>query len=393
MRFQLLRLPTLLVLALVATTILPADAILLRAGTIGNEGLSPLSGAATKVAHIVKKKKKKRGKKSRKRSRRSSRRYTLRGNPEVTRRVASQLIVEKLPELAQLVGLEAAAPLSPVEGDVQAETTTGAAESASVSVADAPTAGTIANASITDRSSGISAIPTTGVAASAPAIPDYSDSELSEEEDPDRLSMEDEEMLEDEDDLTIDEFYEEFTSYMASLNGDADMYVTDNGVDKIVAMETLMDWLGTRYLFGGTSRNGIDCSAFTRTVYGSLGCPLPRTAAMQWDAGDEIAAEDLQFGDLVFFHTRSGVYVSHVGMYLGNDMFAHASSRNGVTVSSLGSDYYSTHFIGARRFDVAGAKAEAALEQETETAFEAEDVSDTEAVATRTAEPATTQVQ
>src|SRR5690606_27510344 len=109
---------------------------------------------------------------------------------------------------------------------------------------------------------------------------------------------------------------------------------------------------GTRYLFGGMGRNGIDCSAFTGMVYRTLNYKLPRTAAMQWEVGVPVEREDLHFGDLVFFNTRKAVYVSHVGMYLGNGMFAHASSRNGVTVSSLESDYYSSHMIGARRYDL-----------------------------------------
>ena len=57
----------------------------------------------------------------------------------------------------------------------------------------------------------------------------------------------------------------------------------------------------------------------------------------------------LQYGDLVFFHTRRGVYVGHVGIYLGDNLFAHASSRSGVTVSSLESDYYAARFLGGRR--------------------------------------------
>lgn len=358
MRFQLLRLPSALLLPVFTAGIFQMNALALSAGTVGTQGAAPLSGAASGAVHIVKKRKKsKKQKKSRSR-RSSSRRYTLRGNPEVTRRVASGLIAEHLPELAQLVGIEPAPTAQPVEHPPVEATV----EPRSLDGTETPTAGTASTEAA--RVTPTASIPSTDVAAAAPAIPDYSDSELSEDEDPDKLTAVDDEILEEEDDLTIDEFYDEFTSYMASLNGGADMYVTDNGIDKITAMETLMKWLGTRYLFGGTSSSGIDCSAFTRTMYGSLGCPLPRTAAMQWEVGDEITYENLQFGDLVFFHTRSGVYVSHVGMYLGNNMFAHASSRNGVTVSSLESNYYSTHFIGARRYDVAGAKAQAALEAE-----------------------------
>jgi cell wall-associated NlpC family hydrolase len=63
----------------------------------------------------------------------------------------------------------------------------------------------------------------------------------------------------------------------------------------------------------------------------------------------KVNRKDLQFGDLIFFHTRRHAYVSHVGIYLGDNLFAHASSKYGVTVSSLESTYYNNRFIGAKR--------------------------------------------
>lgn len=241
----------------------------------------------------------------------SHRSFTPRGNPEVTRAVATQTISEKLPELAAMVGL----PESPV------------------STAPTESPKPVALNGITGTK----------------ALDTYQDSELDEREDPDKVSEEDEQDLEDlPDDINV--FYKEFTRYMASLNGTP--FVTDNGVDKQVLMTTIVDWLGTRYLFGGMGRTGIDCSAFTGMLYRALNFKLPRTAAAQWDVGMPIETKDLQFGDLVFFHTREAVYVSHVGIYLGNGMFAHASSRNGVTVSSIEADYYAAHLIGGRRYDV-----------------------------------------
>ncbi len=244
-----------------------------------------------------------------------SRRYTVRGNPEVTRRVATQLIAEKLPELAAIVNLQPD-PSSDVP-----------------STPAVPAAQLVASKGITGGST----------------FDAYQDSELDDNEDTDGITAEDEKDLEDLP-VDINSFYKEFSTYMASLNGEST--ITDNGVDKVMVMETLIDWVGTRYLFGGMGRNGIDCSAFTGMVYRALNFKLPRTAAMQWEVGHAVEREDLQFGDLVFFHTRAAVYVSHVGMYLGNGMFAHASSRNGVTVSSLDAEYYSTHLIGARRYDL-----------------------------------------
>jgi lipoprotein Spr len=127
--------------------------------------------------------------------------------------------------------------------------------------------------------------------------------------------------------------------------------VTEGGIPKQNIIDVVMDWLGTRYDFGGQARTGIDCSAFTRMVYASVAkVELPRTAAQQSTIGRTVSKRtELQFGDLIFFHTRRHAYVSHVGVYLGDNLFAHASSRYGVTISSLESTYYSKRLIGARR--------------------------------------------
>lgn len=123
-----------------------------------------------------------------------------------------------------------------------------------------------------------------------------------------------------------------------------------SGIPKKKIMETILSWLGTPYYFGGTTDRGIDCSAFVRQVFFTSGkILLPRTAREQYNIGTQVKQEKLQFGDLVFFHTRRHAYVSHVGIYLGDDLFAHSSSRYGVTVSSLQSKYYSSRYIGARR--------------------------------------------
>jgi cell wall-associated NlpC family hydrolase len=108
---------------------------------------------------------------------------------------------------------------------------------------------------------------------------------------------------------------------------------------------------GTRYVMGGTSRSGFDCSGFTRYILGrSAGIDLPRTAEEQYYTGEHIDKEDLRPGDLVFFQNTYRRGISHVGMYIGDDKFVHACNpREGVTVSSLDQQYYINHWAGARR--------------------------------------------
>lgn len=110
----------------------------------------------------------------------------------------------------------------------------------------------------------------------------------------------------------------------------------------------LMDnWYGVRYIFGGSTKNGIDCSALMQVFFTALyGITLPRTAKMQYDFTARLSRTELKEGDLVFFNTRGGV--SHVGMYLMNNKFVHSSAR-GVTISDLYDPYYSSRFIGAGR--------------------------------------------
>jgi hypothetical protein len=111
-------------------------------------------------------------------------------------------------------------------------------------------------------------------------------------------------------------------------------------------------WMGTPYLFGGTTFRGVDCSAltgyFSKEV---LGVQLPRTAQGQHDHLKLSTFPGLfQTGDLVFFHTtRPGI--SHVGIYLFNNKFLHASASNGVTISDLKDDYYVKAYRAARRID------------------------------------------
>jgi len=127
---------------------------------------------------------------------------------------------------------------------------------------------------------------------------------------------------------------------------------TDNKVSSTRSdiMQHIIDWVGTRYVFGGVGRDGIDCSAFTREVFRtSFNVELPRTANMQAGLGSKVGKDDLKFGDLVFFKTARYAPITHVGIYVGEGLFANAQSSRGVTVASLESDYWSRRYLFAKR--------------------------------------------
>lgn len=107
--------------------------------------------------------------------------------------------------------------------------------------------------------------------------------------------------------------------------------------------------MGTKYVYGGTTTKGFDCSGFIGYVYKKAGVKLPRTSAAMYKTGKKVSKKNLKAGDLVFFNT-SGKGVSHVGIYIGNGKFAHSSSSKGVSVSKLNDPYYwGSKYIGAKR--------------------------------------------
>lgn len=161
--------------------------------------------------------------------------------------------------------------------------------------------------------------------------------------------------FQDPSDLPDDESKIDLTELLKNLdekknNSDYDAPVSTKR--DLMLME-IIRYLNTPYKYGGNSLDGIDCSAFTQSVYkNSWLLNLNRTARDQFQQGQVIGnRSELKFGDLVFFNTRRRVKPGHVGIYIGDNLFAHASSKLGVTISSLEHTYYDKRYMGARRID------------------------------------------
>lgn len=130
----------------------------------------------------------------------------------------------------------------------------------------------------------------------------------------------------------------------------ADGYVSRNNIINVARR-----FLGAPYKFGGTSPvRGIDCSAFVNSVFDFFDVDLPRTARDIYKVGRSVDKSELATGDLVFFQTYAS-YPSHVGIYIENDEFIHASSAaKKVTIDSINRSYYRKRYIGAKRIEVSG---------------------------------------
>ncbi len=110
------------------------------------------------------------------------------------------------------------------------------------------------------------------------------------------------------------------------------------------------EWYGVRYRYGGTDKSGIDCSAFVQRLYEDVfGTDVVRTALEQFQSVDLVKnLNHLREGDLVFFHIHHR-RISHVGIYLVNNYFVHASLSQGVMISNLNDEYWQRYFAGAGR--------------------------------------------
>lgn len=123
--------------------------------------------------------------------------------------------------------------------------------------------------------------------------------------------------------------------------------------DEIKLIKEAKSWIGTKYKYGGHSREGTDCSGFVLQVYKAVyDLKLPRSSKEQYTFCKKISKNKMRVGDLVFFATgKSKDVVSHVGIYIGNNEFIHASSSKGVVISNLDQNYYVRTFVSAGKVE------------------------------------------
>lgn len=143
--------------------------------------------------------------------------------------------------------------------------------------------------------------------------------------------------------ITSAEISSEFLNKYANVIG-----LMPRAMSNYMLYKFIDEWYGVKYTYGGNDKSGIDCSAFVQKLYEEVFCTnLVRTARDQFRSCNMIwDVDNLIEGDLVFFKTR-GRSISHVGIYLANNFFVHASTSGGVMISSLTETYWSKRFAGA----------------------------------------------
>jgi cell wall-associated NlpC family hydrolase len=133
--------------------------------------------------------------------------------------------------------------------------------------------------------------------------------------------------------------------------------------------EAISYYMGTDYKYGGTTKDGLDCSGLVMKAYERVGIKLPRTSELQFQSGKPVSEDELQYGDLLFFNKYcyskysyatasifSGAFPKdgqpcHVGIFIGNGRFIHSTaSQGGVTISNLNHDCWKRSIIGIRRY-------------------------------------------
>ena len=137
-------------------------------------------------------------------------------------------------------------------------------------------------------------------------------------------------------------------TYRSLLNKELPPDRYGNHMTTRTVMKAAFSMLGVPYVFGGMSPGGFDCSGFVCYVFGKAGISLPRMADSQYDAVTRISRANLRTGDLVFFETYCPG-ASHVGIYVGDGKFIHASSSKGISVAEVFTGYWGARYLGAGR--------------------------------------------
>ncbi len=145
--------------------------------------------------------------------------------------------------------------------------------------------------------------------------------------------------------LTTMSFGQNFSDYV--------QFLKENELKNTPLHSFVMEWYGVKYRLGGSTKQGIDCSQFTKKLYWEVyGRKLGDNCAKQWNQTKRIKKSDLQVGDLVFFRSSQSPSGWHCGLYLGEDTFAHAANKKeGVKISSLFEPRYLRSYKGAGRLD------------------------------------------
>jgi len=143
-----------------------------------------------------------------------------------------------------------------------------------------------------------------------------------------------------------------FTSNMLDWVKNKYSYMIDvmpNQISNVMLYRFIDEWYGVKYRMGGTTKKGVDCSAFVQHLYQYVfGYNILRTACLQFKESKKIAKDDLKEGDLVFFKVGTS-RISHVGVYLRNNFFVHSASSKGVSIANLSNAYWSRYFAGGGR--------------------------------------------
>lgn len=134
-----------------------------------------------------------------------------------------------------------------------------------------------------------------------------------------------------------------------------EMNTSKSGNEEVsdLVLNTAFDFEGVRYRFGGTTRNGLDCSGLVMNAFNDTSINLPRNSSAMAQIGDKISKSNAQKGDLIFFRTGRGSRISHVGIITevveDEIKFIHSSTTKGVIVSSTKEDYYKRRFVQINR--------------------------------------------